>query len=90
MASCPPATMHSASPALIACEASITALSPEPHTLLMVSAGMAGGRPAWISAWRAGACPEPPCTTWPMITSSTAAGSTPARATASRIAMAPS
>ena len=44
MASWPPATMQSASPALMACEASMTALSPEPQTLLMVSAGMAGGK----------------------------------------------
>ena len=43
-----------------------------------------------MSAWRAGAWPEPPCTTCPMITSSTAAGSTPARETASRTTMAPS
>ena len=40
------------------------------------------GTPAWIIAWRAGAWPLPPCTTWPMITSSTAAGSTLARPTA--------
>src|SRR5438552_908425 len=85
----PPATTHCASAALIACAASITALSPEPHTLLMVSAGTVPGRPAWIAAWRAGAWPTPPCSTLPMITSSTAAGSTPARRTASRITSAP-
>ena len=49
--------MHSASPALMACEASITALSPEPQTLLMVSAGIEAGSPAWISACLAGAWP---------------------------------
>src|SRR2546428_3645238 len=85
----PPATTHCASAALIAWAASITALSPEPHTLLMVSAGTVPGRPAWIAAWRAGAWPTPPWSTLPMITSSTAAGSTPARRTASRITSAP-
>src|SRR5439155_1197126 len=39
----PPATMHCASPALIAWAASITALSPEPQTLLTVSAGSCSG-----------------------------------------------
>src|SRR6266850_952161 len=37
--------MHWASPALIACAASITALRPDPHTLLMVSAGTDRGLP---------------------------------------------
>ena len=41
--SCPPATMTSASPARIACAASITAFRPEPHTLLIVSAGPTSG-----------------------------------------------
>src|SRR5213079_1275363 len=85
----PPETTHCASAALIACAASITALSPEPQTLLIVIAGTVPGRPAWIAAWRAGAWPTPPCSTLPMITSSTAAGPTPARRTASRITSAP-
>src|SRR2546430_2021119 len=42
--------MHCSSPARIAWAASITALSPDPHTLLMVSAGTVPGRPAWIRA----------------------------------------
>jgi hypothetical protein len=63
MDSWPPATTHSASPALMAWEASITAFRPEPQTMLTVTAGIDGGRPAWIWAWRAGAWPEPPWTT---------------------------
>src|SRR3990172_3135134 len=43
-----------------------------------------------MAAWRAGACPAPPCTTCPMITSSMSFASTPARLTASRMAIAPS
>ena len=35
---------------MMACEASITALSPEPQTLLIVMAGIVAGRPAWIIA----------------------------------------
>src|SRR5256885_11315291 len=46
--------MHCSSPARIAWAASITALSPDPHTLLMVSAGTVPGRPAWIAACRPG------------------------------------
>src|SRR5688500_19324934 len=56
----------------------------------MVTADVVAGMPAPISAWRAGACPEPPCTTWPISTSSTAAAAIPARAMASRITSAPS
>ena len=37
--------MHSASPALMAWAASITALRPEPQTLLIVSAGIDGRQP---------------------------------------------
>ena len=36
----------------------MTALSPEPQTLLMVSAGTSPGTPARIMAWRAGAWPD--------------------------------
>ena len=43
----PPATTTSASPSAMACAAEITALSPEPHTLLSVQArGRRAGRPA--------------------------------------------
>ena len=70
--------------------ASITYFKPEPHTLLIVSAGTSAGMPPAIAAWRAGACPTPPCNTMPIITSSMSAASTPARFTASRIAIPPS
>ncbi len=40
----------------MACAASMTALSPEEHTLLMVVQGVVGGRPAPREAWVAGAC----------------------------------
>ena len=86
----PPATTHCSSPALIAWAASMTALSPEPQTLFTVIAGIVPGRPAWIAAWRAGAWPTPPWSTFPMITSSTSVASMPARRTASRITRAPS
>jgi hypothetical protein len=46
--------------------------------------------PAPRAACRAGFWPQPAVSTWPMITSSTAAASMPARATASRMAIAPS
>ncbi len=50
MFSWPPAITISASPQRIACTASITALRPEPHTLLIVMAGIAFGSPDLISA----------------------------------------
>ena len=71
MLSVPPATTTSASPALIACAASITALRPEPQTLLTVCAGTDFGMPAVIAAWRAGFMPSPACRMQPRITSST-------------------
>src|SRR5690606_9633820 len=86
----PPATTSLWSPARIDCAASMTALSPEPHTLLIVTAGMVAGSPPFTAARRAGACPAPACTTFPMMTSSTSAGSIPERSTAARTAMAPS
>src|SRR5262245_6709941 len=89
MLSCPPATMQWASPALIAWAPSITALRPEPHTLLIVTAPTLGSIPALICAWRAGACPCPPWTTWPIRTSSIWVPSTPARSMAALMAMAP-
>ena len=86
----PPATMTSASPALIACAASITALSPEPHTLLIVTALTVAGMPDLSSACRAGACPTPPWMTLPMMTSWTSPPAMPARSSAARMATAPS
>src|SRR5690349_10758580 len=46
----PPATSTSASPVAIPCAASITALSPEPQTLLIVRAATEGGSPARATA----------------------------------------
>ena len=50
MFSCPPAMTICASPLRIACAASITALSPEPQTLLIVIAGTVTGSPALSAA----------------------------------------
>ena len=73
------------------CAASITAFSPEPQTLLIVSAATRSGSPPLSAAWRAGFWPSPADTTLPMMHSSTHrrvdAG---ARATASRTTSAPS
>src|SRR5687767_3567329 len=88
--SMPPATAMSMSPTVMPCAASITALSPEPQTLLMVSAATSLLKPPIKAACRAGAWPTPADSTLPIMHSSTAAGSTPARATASRTAIAPS
>src|SRR5258706_9773556 len=82
--------MTCASPALIACDASMTALSPDPHTLLTVTAETLAGIPALSAAWRAGAWPVPPWITWPMITSCTSAAGTLDRLSAARMATAPS
>ena len=71
MFSVPPATTVRASPHWMAWAASITALSPEPQTLLTVVAPTAGGRPAPMAACRAIFCPSPAPITLPMITSST-------------------
>ena len=59
MLSMPPATIESASPARIAWAASMTALRPEPHTLLIVTAAMVSGKPALRAACRAGFWPTP-------------------------------
>src|SRR5579863_7727023 len=53
-------------------------------------APVAGDSPPKMAACRAGFCPSPAETTLPMMHSSTCAGSTPARFTASRTTMAPS
>src|SRR6476659_8295999 len=86
----PPATMTSASPALIACAASMTALSPEPHTLLTVTALTVAGMPDLSNACRAGAWPTPPWMTLPMMTSWTSPAGTPDRSNAAVMATAPS
>ncbi len=69
--SMPPATYTSPSPARIPAAENMIDLRPEPQTRLIVVAGVVSASPARRSAWRAGAWPAPPCSTWPMITSST-------------------
>src|SRR3954451_12021133 len=88
--SIPPVTTTSTSPARIIESAISTARIDDAHTLLIVSAGTSIGSPAATAAWRAGACPAPPWSTWPMITYCTSPGSTPARSRPARIATAPS
>src|SRR5215204_1445539 len=88
--SIPPATATSMSPVAIPCAASITALRPDPQTLLIVIAATCSCSPPLSAAWRAGFCPSPAATALPMMHSSTIAGSMPARRTASRTAIAPS
>ena len=89
MDSMPPATTSLASPARMDWAASMTAFSPDPHTLLMVTAGIVAGSPPFTAACRAGACPPPAETTFPTMTSSMSPTSTPERSTAARMAMAP-
>ena len=88
--SIPPATITSWSPARIIWSAISTARIEDAQTLLIVSEPTSIGSPAPIDAWRAGACPAPPCSTWPMSTYSTSCGSRPIRSNAARIANAPS
>ena len=85
----PPATTRSASPRATVFAARITACRPEPQTLLTVVAGTVTGMPAWMAAWRAGACPMPAESTLPMKTSCTASAGSLARASAPLIAVAP-
>src|SRR3954470_2225735 len=68
----------------------MTALSPEPHTLLTVSAATWSGSPPRSAACRAGFCPSPADTTFPMMHSSTIPESMPARRMASATTRAPS
>ena len=91
MFSMPPATTTSASPARISAAASMIAFSPEPQTRLIVVRCVVSARPPFSAAWRAGAWPAPPWSTWPIRTSSIGGPSgRPARSTAARIAMPPS
>ena len=85
----PPATSTSASPTRISRRANITACRPEPQTLLSVIAPTETGRPALITAWRAGAWPMPADSTLPMNTRSTSPRLAPARFTASSTTMPP-
>ena len=82
MFSVPPATTTEASPHWMAWAASITALRPEPQTLLTVVAPIEGLRPAPMAAWRATFWPRPAPITLPKMTSSTASAGIPLRASA--------
>ena len=90
MLSCPPATTMALSPVWICWAANATARKPEPHTWLTPKAIFSSGTPAARAACRAGFWPWLAVSTWPRITSSTAAGSSFARASAARIAASPS
>ena len=75
--SMPPATAISMSPVAMPCAASITALSPEPQTLLIVNAATCSPSPPFSAACRAGFWPLPAWITLPMMHSSTSAGIDP-------------
>ena len=66
-----------------------TARRPEPQTWFRPQAVLSFGTPAAMAAWRAGFCPCAAVSTWPRITSSTSAASTPARSSAALMATAP-
>ena len=89
MDSWPPATMMDASPVWICCMPIATARRPEPHSWLRPQEVVSCGMPAAMAAWRAGFWPWPADRIWPITTSSTSRPSTPARASASRMAIAP-
>ncbi len=74
MDSWPAATMKSASPARIIRAASITAVSPERQSLLIVTVGTSQPMPAARLACRAGPWPAPAWMTWPTITAPTCSG----------------
>ena len=54
MFSMPPATTTSTSPARIICDAIATDFSPDPHSMLIVVAGISFGMPAASATCRAG------------------------------------
>ena len=74
MFSCPPAIMTSACPAMMDWAPSAMALSPDPHILFMVKAGVSFGTPALIIACRAVFCPCAAWRTLPMMISSITIG----------------
>ncbi len=88
MLSIPPATTTSLMPIAMLCAASITALVPDAHTLLMVVLGMSN-KPAYLAACVAGAWPKLAESTLPIYISCTCSLAIPARFTASLIAIAP-
>ena len=84
MCSTPPASTTSWTPLAISAAAKLTACCADPHWRSIVVAGVSIGSPAWSHALRPTLydC-SPYCWTQPVITSSTAAGSIPARSIAS-------
>src|SRR6476646_10327488 len=62
---------------------------PDKHILLIVNEGTSQPMPAATAACRAGICPAPAVSTWPMITYSTADAGTPAFSRAPEMAIAP-
>ena len=70
--------------------ASMTAVRPDRHTLLIEDACTSQPMPAPIAAWRAGFWPAPAGSTCPTRTASTTSGLIPAFSSAPRIAMLPS
>ena len=87
--SIPPAIIISDSPALIAFAASMIAFILDPHILLIVSAGISAGIPAFRAACLAGCCPIPADNTFPMITSSINSALIPVFSKVEEIAIAP-
>ena len=73
----PPASTTPALPLRIRSRASMTVAMPDPQTLLTVIVGTDTGRPAASTAWRAGACPTPACSTQPIRAWSISRPSTP-------------
>lgn len=90
MDSCPPATTVVWMPVRICWSARMIAAMPDRHTLLTVSAGTVIGIPPFTAACRAGICPDPAVSTWPMTTASTTSPAIPARSRAAAIARPPS
>src|SRR5262245_44235121 len=67
----------------------MTAFRPEPQTLLIVVAPTELGTPALIAACRAGFCPIPADTTFPISTSLSSVDGTPAFSSAALMHTAP-
>ena len=68
----------------------VTALRPDAHTLFTVVASTEVGRPAKMEACRAGACPMPAASTFPICTASIFETGTLDFSSADLIAVAPS
>jgi len=89
MLSTPPATITSAAPAWISRAAAMVACMPDPHRRFTVWPGTSTGKPASSKAIRATLrLSSPAWLAQPRMTSSTSAGFTPARRTASVMAIA--